>query len=191
MDKLVSTNQSAFIHGGCIHDNFLMVNQTFKMLHKKGIPSLFLKLDTKKVFDSVCWAFLLEVLHHLGFVQTWCNLIFNLLKTSSTQILVNGEPSQTIRNKRRLRQGILYLLSCLYWLWMSLIAFFIKAVERGLVHPLAGRSINQRVSIYADDVAVFVKLDIGDLDVVKSTCTKSFSYPIRCHADTVELAVQS
>lgn len=61
------------------------------------------------------------------------------------------------------------------------------------MHPLAGRSINQRVSIYADDVAVFVKPDIGDLDVdvVKSTCTKSFSYPIRCHADTVELAFQA
>jgi hypothetical protein len=85
LDKLVGTNQSAFIQGRCIHDNFLMVNQTVKMLRRKGIPTLFLKLDIKKAFDSVNWTFLMEILHHLGFGQIWCNLILNLLMSSSTQ----------------------------------------------------------------------------------------------------------
>lgn len=105
IDRLVSTNQSAFIRGRCIHDNFIMVSNTVRMLHRKGIPSLFLKLDTMKAFDSVSWAFLLEVLHHLGFGQSWCSMVFNLLKTSSMQILVNGEPGHSISNRRGLRQG--------------------------------------------------------------------------------------
>jgi hypothetical protein len=47
---------------------------------------------------------------------------------------------------------------------MCLIAFFIKADECGLIHSIAGRNINQRVSLFADDVAVFVSPDIVDLD---------------------------
>jgi hypothetical protein len=76
-----------------------------KMLHHKKIPAIFLKLDIKKAFDSVHWAFLLEILRHLGFGQVWCNLILNLLWTSSTQVLVNGVPGQPIKLKRGLRQG--------------------------------------------------------------------------------------
>jgi hypothetical protein len=81
MDKMVNTSQSAFIKSRCIQDNFLMVNQTVKMLQRKNISSLFLKLDIKKAFDSVNWAFLMEILDDLGFGQIWCNLILNLLSS--------------------------------------------------------------------------------------------------------------
>ena len=33
LDSLVSMNQSAFICGRCIHDNFILVQQTVKVLH--------------------------------------------------------------------------------------------------------------------------------------------------------------
>ena len=66
LDKLVATNQSAFTRGRCIHDNFILVQQTIKVLHRQKISSLFLKLDISKAFDSVDWAFLLEILSHLG-----------------------------------------------------------------------------------------------------------------------------
>ena len=45
LDKLVATNQSAFTRGRCIHDNFMLVQQTIKVLHRRKISSLFLKLD--------------------------------------------------------------------------------------------------------------------------------------------------
>jgi hypothetical protein len=47
-------------------------------------------------------------------------------------------------------------------------SLFIRAGECGLLHPLAGRSISQRVSMFADDVAVFVKPVSGDLVVVRN-----------------------
>jgi hypothetical protein len=34
LDSLVATTQSAFIKGKCIHDNFILVQQTIKLLHK-------------------------------------------------------------------------------------------------------------------------------------------------------------
>jgi len=105
LDSMVATNQSAFIRGRCIHDNFMLVQQTIKVLHRRKISSLFLKLDISKAFDSVAWPFLLEILSHLGFGVSWCTLIANLLKTASTQVILNGEPGEFIYHQRGLRQG--------------------------------------------------------------------------------------
>jgi hypothetical protein len=65
--EMVSSNQSAFVKKRCIHDNFIMVQGIAKELHRKKILALFLKLDIAKAFDSVSWAYLLEVLERLGF----------------------------------------------------------------------------------------------------------------------------
>lgn len=73
LDSLVAANQSAFIRGRCIHDNYMLVQQTIKLLQQKKVPSIFLKLDISKAFDSVSWSFLLEVLTHLGFGIPWRN----------------------------------------------------------------------------------------------------------------------
>lgn len=101
----MAANQSAFVQGRCLHDNYILVQHSIKLLHKKRVPSIFLKLDISKAFDLVSWSFLLEVLKHLGFGENWCNLISNLLSTASTRLLVNGEPGEPIRHQRGMRQG--------------------------------------------------------------------------------------
>jgi hypothetical protein len=53
LDQLVSKNQSAFIKGRFIQDNFMMVQKTAQFLHTKKQPRLLLKLDISKAFDSV------------------------------------------------------------------------------------------------------------------------------------------
>jgi hypothetical protein len=98
LQGLVAANQSAFVKGRSIHDNYMMVQHSIKSLHKKRVSSLFLKLDISKAFDSVSWAFLIEVLSHLGFGNIWQNLISNLL-ASSTQVLLNGSPGLPIRHR--------------------------------------------------------------------------------------------
>ena len=98
LNSMVAASQSAYIRGRCIHDNFILVQQTIKLLQKRKIPSLFLKLDISKAFDSVSWSFLMEILTHLCFGPTWRNLISNLLAIASTRILLNSEPGESIRH---------------------------------------------------------------------------------------------
>jgi hypothetical protein len=155
LNTMISTNQSAFIRGWCIHDNFILVQQTIKLLHREKVPSLFIELDISKPFVS--WAFLLEVLNHLGFGNTWCNLVSNLLTMSTTRVLLNDEPGATIKHQRGLRQGD-PLSPMLFIIVMDVLnSLFIKASEVGLLQPLSNRTAGQRLSLYADDVTLFIK----------------------------------
>lgn len=70
LDSMVATNQSAFIRGRCIHDNFMLVQQTIKVLHHRKVSSLFLKLDISKAFDSVAWSFFAGGAGSFG-IQQW------------------------------------------------------------------------------------------------------------------------
>jgi len=79
LKDLISPNQSAFVKGRCIHDNFVLVQQTAKVLHKQKEPRVLLILDITKSFYSVSWSFLLQVLRHLGFGPVWCNILSKLL----------------------------------------------------------------------------------------------------------------
>src|SRR4051812_13528885 len=68
-------------------------------------PTIMLKLDISKAFDTVCWPFLLEVLQHMGFGPRWIRLICGLLHSSSTSILVNGRPGEMIKKPASIETG--------------------------------------------------------------------------------------
>jgi hypothetical protein len=61
LHELIFVDQSAFVKGRCIHDNFILVQRTAKALHWKKEPRVLLKFDISLAFDSVSWPFLLYV----------------------------------------------------------------------------------------------------------------------------------
>uniref|UniRef100_A0A0A9B3W4 Reverse transcriptase domain-containing protein n=1 Tax=Arundo donax TaxID=35708 RepID=A0A0A9B3W4_ARUDO len=167
LNELVSTNQSAFIQRRCIQDNFFLVQQTARFLHHQKDPRILLKLDISKAFDSVQWPFLLEVLSHLGFGDRWRNILCGLLFTASTQVMVNGVPRVSISHQRGLRQGdplspmlFIIVMDCLN-------ALISRASSEGLLQPLARRALPHRMSLYVDDVVLFVRPLASDLIMIK------------------------
>jgi hypothetical protein len=104
LKEIVVPNQSAFIRGQSIHDNFRAVQLACCWIHCKKVMAILLKVDIAKAFDSVIWPFLIEVLNHIGFLRRWTNWISILLSTTSTRVLVNGMAGRRIAHARGLRQ---------------------------------------------------------------------------------------
>ena len=53
MKDIVTANQSAFICGRHLHDNFLLVRQVARKLHARRASAVFLKLYISRAFDSL------------------------------------------------------------------------------------------------------------------------------------------
>jgi len=202
LQQMVSPNQSAFIKGRFIQDNFMLVQQTARFLNQQKQPRILLQLDISKAFDSVSWPFLLEVLQHLGFGQIWRDIISGLLSSSSTQVILNGIPGDRISHQRGLRQGD-PLSPMLFILIMDVLGHMVaKAAADGLLQPLSSRALQHRISLYADDVILFLRpeaLDInitmsilqlfGEASGLKTNFLKSNVLPIRC-GDTEMASIQ-
>jgi hypothetical protein len=103
MNSLLSHAQNAFIKKRCIHDNFIYAQRVIQLLHRKKREALFIKLDISNVFDSIGWSFMLDVLEALGFSIKWRDWIAALLGTTTSKVLINGEPTLGIRHARGLR----------------------------------------------------------------------------------------
>jgi hypothetical protein len=69
INGIVSVAQNAFIQKWSIHDNFIYVQRVIRKLHKSGQPTLFIKFDISRAFDSINLTYLLDVFKALGFSQ--------------------------------------------------------------------------------------------------------------------------
>ena len=156
LGELVSPNQSAFIAGRSAHDNFLLVQQTVRQLHQLKHPRVLLKLDIARAFDSVSWPFLLQVLQHMGFGPRWREWISILLSTAKTRVLINGHPGPPICHEKGLRQGD-PVSPMLFTLVIDVLNSLLQhAIRMGVMCRLTERRMASSISLYADDVAIFI-----------------------------------
>jgi hypothetical protein len=139
-------------------------------------------------------------MERLGFGWIWRDIIVGLLTTSSTQVLLNGVPGSFINHQRGLRQGDPLSLM-LFIIVMGMLNHLItKAAGVGLLQPLSSRSIQHRVSLYANDVVLFFRPLQSDINLIleilhlfgqaarlKTNIQKSSVVPIQC--DSSELDV--
>jgi hypothetical protein len=193
LSEMVAPNQSAFIKGRAIHDNFRTVQLVCRWLYSKNVPSLLLKVDIAKAFDSITWPFLIDILRHIGFSRRWCNWISALLSTTSTKVVVNGRPGRRIAHARGFRQGD-PISPMLFVLVMEILNSLIREADRcGALLPLPGQVVTHRASLYADDVVVFLLPAAQDMNCIAQILSlfagasglitnmeKCVATPIRC-----------
>jgi hypothetical protein len=168
LSEVVSTNQSAFVRGRSLHDNFILVRQVARKINLQRQSGVLLKLDLTRAFDSISWSFLFEVLRRMGFGERFLKWVSLLLNTANTRVLVNGVPGGRIVHVRGLRQGDPTSPMLFVAAMEVLTAAVKKAVERQLFAGLAGITALQRVSVYADDVVIFCKPLATELEAVKA-----------------------
>jgi mannosylglycoprotein endo-beta-mannosidase len=169
MNIISSPCQSAFIKRRSIHDNFLYVRNLTRRFHKTKTPSLLIKLDISKAFNSVRWDYLLSVLERRGFPARWRDCIASLLTSSTSHVILNGSPLDQIQHGRGLRQGD-PLSPLLFILVIDPLHRILQvATERGLLSKLNGCAARFWVSMYADDAVIFLKPTTRDADNLKRT----------------------
>uniref|UniRef100_A0A453PG11 Reverse transcriptase domain-containing protein n=3 Tax=Aegilops tauschii subsp. strangulata TaxID=200361 RepID=A0A453PG11_AEGTS len=204
LSTLVPYSQSAFIQTRCIQDNFLYVKNAIRMLYKNKEPSLFLKLDIAGAFDLVSWGYLLELMQRLGFGAKWCDMISLIWGSASSRVMANGELGNRFYHRQGLRQGdplspMLFTIAIapLHWL-------FLKATTVGALTPLHLPPSQLRVSLYADDAALFLSPTSRDIEVCKgifcafgsasglcANLTKSGVYPVCCEELDLQALLQA
>jgi hypothetical protein len=52
---LIDENKSRFMHGRIISENFVHAAEIIQVCHKRKAPTVTLKLDFAKSFDSIDW----------------------------------------------------------------------------------------------------------------------------------------
>nr|XP_027090405.1 uncharacterized protein LOC113711437 [Coffea arabica] len=71
LSKIISPQQSGFIKGRHMSDNFLLAQELLSGIrHSHWGGNVVLKLDMAKAYDHVSWLFLLQVLRRFGFAES-------------------------------------------------------------------------------------------------------------------------
>jgi hypothetical protein len=169
LNTLVTPLQNAFIPGRSLHDNFILVKHSARMLHRLRAPRALLKLDLARAFDSLSWPFLFEVLHQYGFSDKFLGWLAILLSSASTKVLLNGEPGPPVWHRQGLRQGD-PLSPQLFVLAVDILGRLItRAVSLGIMQQLHPRQTVPSISLYADDVILFCHPTNDDITAVRVT----------------------
>lgn len=197
LEELVSRNQSAFIKGRSIQDNFRTVRLSCKEMHAKRACGVLLKIDVAKAFDTFAWLFLLEVLAHMGFGQRWRDWISLLLGTANTKILLNGQAGRRICHAQGLRQGD--PLSPMLFVLVEGINRTIRWLDTQNALTRLGPVEVQRVSLYANDLIMLLVPNTEDLLATKTllqnfgeasglfaNLDKSVATPLHCQGDDLD-----
>ena len=135
----------------------------------------------------------MELLGVMVFGPRWIRWVCLLLSTASSRVLLNGKPGPAIRHARGLRQGDPLSLMLFILAIDPLHHIIRRATETGTLKPLRDTPVCFRVSLYADDAAVFIGPDKEDLMVIttilevfgdatglKTNLAKTEIFPIRC-----------
>lgn len=72
---------------------------------KGNTPHMLLKLDLEKAFDKLEWSFIQHTLVSLKFPPNFIKLIMSCVTTTSTPILINGNPTNYFKPSWDIRQG--------------------------------------------------------------------------------------
>ncbi|XP_058076430.1 uncharacterized protein LOC131225018 [Magnolia sinica] len=159
LPSLISQEQGAFIKGWAISENIALSQELFRVINRKTRGgNVVLKLDMKKVYDKVDWAFLKQVLTRFGFSSKWVNIVENCWASCWFSVLINGEVMGFFKSSCGLRQGD-PLSPSLFILGAEVLSQGLKhMVSIGSCAPFTLRRGCPQVShlLYADDTLLLV-----------------------------------
>lgn len=166
---LVHPDQTGFIKGRSISENFIYAAELTQTCYKRRVPAVALKLDFRKAFDSIEWPALDVILEAKNFPLKWRQWVQDILTSSQTAVLLIGTPGKWINCKKGWRRGD-PLLPYLFILVADVLQQLITAASTNGVfeHPICP-SAPRPVLQYADDTLFILKADENQLLALKDS----------------------
>ncbi|XP_074265496.1 uncharacterized protein LOC141587931 [Silene latifolia] len=159
---VVSMNQSAFIKDREIVDNILICQDLVRLYGRKTCtPRTMLKIDLKKAYDSIEWAFLREMLVALEFPEKMVQWIMVCVSTPSFTISLNGSQFGYFKGKRGLRQGD-PMSPLLFTLCLEYFSRILRVVTEKPEFRLAGFKLGQFPFRYLGVPISYKRLSVAD-----------------------------
>jgi exonuclease III len=161
LSKFVSLAQCAFVKGRTIGEATLLAHEIMSRTHvsTRQVPTMCIKVDLAKAFDSVDWSYLTQAMQQLGFSPQWCRLV-NQMVRASFQVKLNAQLSPAYLAANGLRQGD-PLSPYLFVIAMEGLS---RMVERGVaakvLAPLSKREVTVSHTMYADDLMFYLHATI-------------------------------
>ena len=150
---IIHPDQTGFIKGRHSTNNTRRLINLIDHCHINKQKAIVVSLDAEKAFDRVNWKFLIATLQKFGFRENYLNWIKILYDSSSACVKTNDQISRSFNLERGTRQGCP--------LSPSLFALFIEPLATAIrqntnIKGIQTANINHKISLYADDVLLFL-----------------------------------
>lgn len=171
--SLVDVDQSGFMPGKTTDINLRRLYTNLQVRHDNSGARVIAALDNEKAFDSVEWNFMFAVLSALGIPQNFVKWLHLIYSKPTARIRVNGYVSDPFPLERGTRQGC-PLSPLLFALIMEPLAAFIN--QNTAIEGWSIAGITEKLSLYADDMLVYLANPNSSLDALLSTVEEFGSY---------------
>ncbi|KAL0350199.1 UNVERIFIED_CONTAM: hypothetical protein Sradi_4169100 [Sesamum radiatum] len=175
LKHLTDRCQAAFVGGQSITGNIFLAQEMVRQYTRKRIsPRCIINVDLRKVFDSVLWTFLSQVLHGYGFPPIFIAWIMECVSTSSFSVALNGSLHGFFVGKKGLRQGD-PMSPALFLLCME---YFSRHIKRKTTdsdfnfHPKCEK-LKITHLLFADDLMMFSRGDLPSVHILME-CLQEF-----------------
>ena len=146
-----------FLKSRAIQDCLAWASEYIHQCKQSKRPTLILKLDFAKAFNTVEDELILQILQHKGFDAKWIAWIKEILSSRSSSVLLNGVPGKQFKCKCGVRQGDpLSLL--LFVIAVDLLQLVVNdMLARGVLNlPIPSHDNDIPIIQYADDTIIIL-----------------------------------
>ena len=105
LPSLVNENQIAYVKGRFISEGGRLISDIIESTDIFQKSGYLFTVDIEKAFDSVNHVFLIAVLEHFGFGQSFIKWIKIMLKNQESCVINGGKTSKYFKLERGTRQG--------------------------------------------------------------------------------------
>ncbi|XP_074265758.1 uncharacterized protein LOC141588201 [Silene latifolia] len=165
LPDLISLNQGGFIKSRSITENILICQDLVRLYNKQACtPICMFKMDLMKVYGSVSWQFLGEIIEGFHFPPYFRSLVMECVSSASFSVAINGDTFGFFKGRRGLRQGdpMSPLIFTLCMEYLSRILNCATEKLRFTYHPMC-KQLKLTHLMFVDDLLLFCKGDANSI----------------------------